>query len=684
MALAGASPRAGGTVTLAVYPPSDTTCSGTPYDATTAAAPGASIALPATAAPGVYRWSASYSGDAADDQTSTACTATTTVTPAATALSISATSVTLGANLTATATLAGGVAPTGTITLDAYTGSDCIGIPTFEARVAVDGAGTYASSDFAPAHAGAYTWQATYGGDTNNARSSSACSTSRVAKAATRLAVSGDDGTLGGSVTATATLSSGVAPTGTITFDAYAGDGCSGTPVFEDHVAVAGAGSYPSAGFTPPHAGRYVWQAQYSGDGDNFGSATDCSVHSTVAAAQPTLSATAVATARRGQPLSDAATIAGSHAATGTLVFALYASADCGDTPVFTSDPVSVSGDGGYDSPPYVPAAAGVYHWIATYSGDDDNDATATGCDDPAQTATVTEPAFAISPDGADFGAVELGRSSDARSFTVTNVASGATAQDLHFDADAVALADAGTSGGSVKLTDSGFALRDDRCSGATVAPGASCTFAVVFTPTATGDAQATVTLTDDAPDSPQTLTLRGSGEAPLAPSPTPTASPAPSATPSPAPTPSPRPLPALRFSKVSATRCTTGDAIALRFTLSRQARVTLTLQRRIAPVAKLRTVCPKALAPIDRPAKYGNVRAARARFAGAARERFAVVSAAHKPVTLAVAGKAGANTVSLRSLLRKAKLKPGRYRVVLRAGAATATANFWVLARRR
>jgi hypothetical protein len=50
---------------------------------------------------------------------------------------------------------------------------------------------------------------------------------------------------------------------------------------------------------------------------------------------------------------------------------------------------------------------------------------------------------------------------------------------------------------------------------GATVASGASCTITVTFTPTANGTRTGPITITDNAPGSPQVITLTGTGTAP-------------------------------------------------------------------------------------------------------------------------------------------------------------------------
>ena len=74
---------------------------------------------------------------------------------------------------------------------------------------------------------------------------------------------------LGGSVTDTATLTTGVgpAPTGTVTFNLYGPNDatCSGAPAFNSVNAVAG-GAATSAPFTPTSPGTYRFRATYSGD----------------------------------------------------------------------------------------------------------------------------------------------------------------------------------------------------------------------------------------------------------------------------------------------------------------------------------------------------------------------------------------------------------------------------------
>ena len=86
------------------------------------------------------------------------------------------------------------------------------------------------------------------------------------------------DGTVGESISDTATLAGGDSPSGTISFRAYGpGDAnCSGTPAYTDTVNVSGNGSYPSGNFTPTQAGAYRWTADYTGDERNEAASSAC------------------------------------------------------------------------------------------------------------------------------------------------------------------------------------------------------------------------------------------------------------------------------------------------------------------------------------------------------------------------------------------------------------------------
>jgi P pilus assembly chaperone PapD len=67
----------------------------------------------------------------------------------------------------------------------------------------------------------------------------------------------------------------------------------------------------------------------------------------------------------------------------------------------------------------------------------------------------------------------------------------------------------------SVGLTGSNasdFAKSADTCAGATLTPNGTCTLSVTFTPSATGSRTATLSINDNAANSPQTVSLSGTG----------------------------------------------------------------------------------------------------------------------------------------------------------------------------
>jgi hypothetical protein len=76
----------------------------------------------------------------------------------------------------------------------------------------------------------------------------------------------------------TATLSGGLAPTGTITFNLYGPTDpiCGSTAIFASTAIVNGDGIYTSASFTPSAIGTYRWRAGYSGDANNAALLTAC------------------------------------------------------------------------------------------------------------------------------------------------------------------------------------------------------------------------------------------------------------------------------------------------------------------------------------------------------------------------------------------------------------------------
>lgn len=86
-------------------------------------------------------------------------------------------------------------------------------------------------------------------------------------------------GTLGlASVSDTATVSGGLSPTGTVTFQLFAPSDttCSGTPVFVSADRPLDNGSASSGGYTPTATGTFQWVATYNGDDANLTAVSGC------------------------------------------------------------------------------------------------------------------------------------------------------------------------------------------------------------------------------------------------------------------------------------------------------------------------------------------------------------------------------------------------------------------------
>jgi hypothetical protein len=112
---------------------------------------------------------------------------------------------------------------------------------------------------------------------------------------------------------------------------------------------------------------------------------------------------------------------------------------------------------------------------------------------------TGVAPAVTLSGTSVSFGNQIVGTSSTAQVVTLTN--SGTSGLNI------TSIAITGTNSGDFSQTNT--------C-GTGVAAGANCTISVTFKPTATGARSASVTITDDASGSPQSVTLSGTGTAPV------------------------------------------------------------------------------------------------------------------------------------------------------------------------
>ena len=110
-------------------------------------------------------------------------------------------------------------------------------------------------------------------------------------------------------------------------------------------------------------------------------------------------------------------------------------------------------------------------------------------------------PAVSLAPASLIFGSQTINTTSAPQTVTLTNTG-GAT----------LTLSSIGITGADVN----DFAVEKNTC-GATLAPNDNCQISVTFTPATTGSLSAAVSITDDAPGSPQAVSLVGTGTAAVA-----------------------------------------------------------------------------------------------------------------------------------------------------------------------
>jgi hypothetical protein len=400
-----------GTITFRLYGPNDTDCSHDPIFTSDVPVSGngpytSKSFTPSSA--GTYYWRVEYSGDTNNNGAGpTDCglsSETTVIKPAQPTIVTEASQATeVGKEIFDRATLSGGADPTGTITFNVYGPDDigCSGTPADTSTVAVsNGDGTYTSRSFTPSRPGTYRWVASYEGDANNTPATTHCNDPGEAvdvghpmaqPALTTTPSAG--GPAGSPIHDTAHLSGGDNPTGTITFELFGPDDstCKAWAAPPSSVTVSGNGSYDSPMFTPTIAGTYRWVATYSGDQRNLGAGpTGCDAETVVLSkAAPALHTLAPPFAPVGRSVNDVASISGSDPR-GTITFRLYGpnNPGCSAPPVFTTTR-TVTGNGVYHSARYVPAQTGTYLWVATYSGDANNEPAATGCGDMGEKVVV-------------------------------------------------------------------------------------------------------------------------------------------------------------------------------------------------------------------------------------------------------------------------------------------------------
>jgi hypothetical protein len=116
------------------------------------------------------------------------------------------------------------------------------------------------------------------------------------------------------------------------------------------------------------------------------------------------------------------------------------------------------------------------------------------------QASAAAAPGASLSPTSLTYAARDTGTTSAPQTITITNTGT------------AGLFINSAQTRGADPLD---FTQTDDQCSGLTIAPGGTCTVSIVFKPTQAGTRSATFILTDNAPNSPQTASLTGTGTTP-------------------------------------------------------------------------------------------------------------------------------------------------------------------------
>jgi hypothetical protein len=146
----------------------------------------------------------------------------------------------------------------------------------------------------------------------------------------------------------------------------------------------------------------------------------------------------------------------------------------------------------------FTPTATGSATGTLTFSDSAPNSPQAVGLSGSG--GSTTSP-VTLSASSLNFGSVTVGTSSSAMTVTLTNRQS------------------VGLTFNSIGITGA-FAISSNTC-GSGIAAGAACSVGVTFSPTTTGSASGTLSFADNATNSPQKVTLSGTGAAPVAVSPT-------------------------------------------------------------------------------------------------------------------------------------------------------------------
>jgi hypothetical protein len=267
---------------------------------------------------------------------------------------------------------------------------------------------TVNSASYVPREAGVYDWTAEVivNSDGSVEDGPTACTDEQVTISPAAPAISTtpsdkDGGPVGTAITDFATVTGGVNPIGTVTFELFgpsnptcsSGEGSSQTWLGRWSVKLGsdGTASVPAPGYTTTTVGTYNWVATYNGDANNLSAHSACGSESvTLTKATPTIVTVASKGGPIGTQIHDTAQVSGGANPTGTVTFSLFAPSNptCANTEgsagavQTVTVPLGSNGSATSAGTPYTTIAVGTYNWIAKYSGDANNVSVSTACTD--------------------------------------------------------------------------------------------------------------------------------------------------------------------------------------------------------------------------------------------------------------------------------------------------------------
>lgn len=190
---------------------------------------------------------------------------------------------------------------------------------------------------------------------------------------------------LGGTLRTTVTLSGTTAPaSGTVSFSLFgpADATCASAPLSSATSPVTGDGVHTSPTVTARLAGSYRWVVSYSGDANNApvtGSCGDPDQTTVVTKAVTTTTASASGWVPLGGLISASVELSDAYRPGGRLALSAYLTDDCSGPAVFSTGEYWAIANGIYFHD-YAPTATGFHYWLATYTGDGNNEPSASTC----------------------------------------------------------------------------------------------------------------------------------------------------------------------------------------------------------------------------------------------------------------------------------------------------------------